>query len=117
MYTLLDTCLDRIDLTVFMQNVKEGLGDLYDIRTLNHLMCTKLAQRAPASLVHGLDVIVEPLRNTITTKVKDTAVQHERDRNDELIRSALRAVVAISRYVLLALPRGETVVALTDLIL
>lgn len=97
MYSLLDTCFDRIDIPTFMQHVKDGLSDQPDIRTLNHLMCSKLAQRAPASLVHTLDLIVEPLRSTITTKVKENAVQHERDRNEELIRSALRAVVAISR--------------------
>lgn len=97
MYTLLDTCLDRLDLTVFIQHVKDGLGDHHDIRTLNHLMVAKLAHRASASLLHGLDLLIEPMRVTITTKVKDNAVQHERERNEELIRSALRAVAAVSR--------------------
>lgn len=97
MYTLLDTCLDRLDLSAFIQHVKDGLSDHYDIRTLAHLMVAKLAQRAAASLVHGLDVLVEPMRVTVTTKVKDNAVQHERERNDELIRSALRAIAAVSR--------------------
>jgi hypothetical protein len=97
MYTMLDTCLDRLDLTVFIQHVKEGLADHHDIRTLNHLMVAKLAHRASASLAHGLDLLIEPIRTTVTTKVKDNAVQHERERNDELIRSALRAVAAVSR--------------------
>jgi cullin-associated NEDD8-dissociated protein 1 len=99
MYTLLDTCLDRIEFSAFTQQVKEGLADHFDIRMLNHLLLSKMAHRASAPLVHSLEFLVEPLRNTITTKVKDTAVQHERDRNDELIRSALRAVASISRIV------------------
>jgi cullin-associated NEDD8-dissociated protein 1 len=99
MYTLLDTCLDRIEFSAFTAQVKEGLADHFDIRMLNHLMLSKMAHRASAALVHSLEHIIEPLRNTITTKVKDTAVQHERDRNDELIRSALRAVASIARVV------------------
>lgn len=97
MYTLLDTCLDKLDLTVFIQHVKDGLSDHQDIRTLNHLMVAKLAHRASAALAHGLDLLIEPMRVTVTTKVKDNAVQHERERNDELIRSALRAIAAVSR--------------------
>jgi len=44
-----------------------------------------------------LDVLVEPLRQTLTQKVKDSAVKQQIERNEELIRSALRAVVAVSR--------------------
>ena len=32
MYTLLDSCLDRLDLLIFLDHVEEGLKDHYDIR-------------------------------------------------------------------------------------
>lgn len=47
--------------------------------------------------MEGLDQLVEPLRATLSTKAKEGAVQQEVERNDELIRGALRAVYAISR--------------------
>lgn len=40
--------------------------------------------------------MTEPLRKTLSEKLKDNAVQTEKERHSELIRSALRAVHAIS---------------------
>ena len=48
--------------------------------------------RLPAA---GLDRLVEPLRATCTTKVKAHSVKQEFEKQDELKRSALRAVVAL----------------------
>ena len=48
--------------------------------------------RLPAT---GLDRLVEPLRATCTTKVKAHSVKQEFEKQDELKRSALRAVVAL----------------------
>jgi len=42
-----------------------------------------------------LDQIVEPLRATCTTKVKANSVKQEFEKQDELKRSALRAVAAL----------------------
>ncbi len=44
-----------------------------------------------------LDRIVEPLRATCTTKVKANSVKQEFEKQDELKRSALRAVAALLR--------------------
>lgn len=43
----------------------------------------------------GLDRLVEPLRATCTTKVKAHSVKQEFEKQDELKRSALRAVAAL----------------------
>ncbi|KAL6064787.1 Cullin-associated NEDD8-dissociated protein 1 [Balamuthia mandrillaris] len=97
MYTLLDTCLTKLDLHVFINQLVEGLNDAcFDIKLLCHLMLVRLAGCAPVALVTNLDNLVEPLRKTVTTKARDTAVKQQVDQNDELIRSALRAVAAIS---------------------
>jgi hypothetical protein len=41
--------------------------------------------------------LVEPLRATVTSKVNEGAVKQQVERNDELIRSALRAVASIAK--------------------
>ena len=120
MYTLLDTCIDKVDISTFTKHLVAGLDDVYDIKLLCFLMLSRLAQHAGPALVTGesaranvafllilkkqkkktslaLDSLVEPLKKTLTTKVRDTAVKQQVDRNDELIRSALVAIAAISR--------------------
>jgi len=97
MYTLLDTCLDRVNIPEFVSNLVDGLKDHYDIKTLAHLMLIRLSVLAGPALLEGLDQLVEPLRSTIATKAKEGAVKQEVERNDELIRSALRAIVAITK--------------------
>lgn len=43
----------------------------------------------------GLERLVEPLRNTCTMKVNPNSVKQEFEKQDELKRSALRAVAAL----------------------
>lgn len=43
----------------------------------------------------GLDRLIEPLRATLTLKVKANSVKQEYEKQDELKRSAMRAVVAL----------------------
>ena len=45
--------------------------------------------------VSGLERLVEPLKNTCTMKVKANSVKQEYEKQDELKRSALRAVAAL----------------------
>ena len=44
-----------------------------------------------------LDLLVEPLEKTVTNKTKQDAVKQEVDRNEDMIRSALRAVDSLNR--------------------
>jgi len=97
LYTLLDSCLDRLNIPAFSANLVDGLKDQNDIKTLSHLMLIRLASLSGPSLLESLDQLIEPLRATVATKAKEGAVQQEVERNDELIRSSLRAIHAISR--------------------
>jgi len=97
MYTLIDHCLDRVDVPVFVANLVDGLKDESDIAMITHLMLIKLAKESGPAVIEGLSNLVEPLRVTITTKPKEGSVKQEIEKNDEIIRSALRAVAAISR--------------------
>ncbi|GBP29292.1 Cullin-associated NEDD8-dissociated protein 1 [Eumeta japonica] len=102
MYTLLGTCLDRIDVFEFLRHVEDGLRDHYDIKMLTYLMCARLAQLCPAVVLQRLESLVEPLRATCTMKVKPNSVKQEYEKQDELKRSALRATAA-----LLQIPEAE----------
>ena len=47
-------------------------------------------------LFSALDSIVEPLRVTLEKKPKESAVKQDKERYEELVRSALRAIIAIA---------------------
>jgi len=96
MYTLLDTCLDRLDIRDFITHVENGLRDHYDIKMLTYLMVSRLAQLCPSQVIQRFDRLIEPLKTTVTLKVKDNSVKQEYEKQDELKRAALRAVNALS---------------------
>lgn len=43
MYTLLDSCLDRLDIFEFLNHVEDGLKDHYDIKVRLHESCIRCA--------------------------------------------------------------------------
>jgi len=95
MYTLLEKCIDRLDIFEFLSHVQDGLKDHYDIKMLTYLMVARVAQLCPGAVLTKLDKLVEPLKLTVTTKVKANAVKQEYEKQDELKRSAMRAVAAL----------------------
>jgi len=44
-----------------------------------------------------VDVLVEPLKTCVTSKAKDESVTQQVEHNNELIRSCLRAIYAITQ--------------------
>lgn len=109
MYTLLDACLDKLDVFEFLSHVEEGLNDHYDIKMLTYLMLTRLSYLCPGAVYHRLERILEPLKTTCMSKVRSTSVEQEFDKQDELKRSALRAVMSLS-----ALPDADKCACLVD---
>ena len=51
MYTLLDSCLDRLDIFEFLNHVEDGLKDHYDIKMLTYLMLIRLAHLCPSAML------------------------------------------------------------------
>lgn len=51
MYTLLDSCLDRIDIFEFLSHVEDGLKDHYDVKMLTYLMVVRLANLSPGPVL------------------------------------------------------------------
>ena len=62
---------------------------------LTYLMVSRVAQLCPGAVLTKLDKLVEPLKLTVTTKVKANAVKQEYEKQDELKRSAMRAIAAL----------------------
>jgi len=111
MYTLLETCVDRLDIFEFLSRVQDGLRDHYDIKMLTYLMVSRVCQLCPGAVLQKLDKLVEPLKQTCTTKVKANSVKQEYEKQDELKRSAMRAIAA-----LLSVPGADKHPQLGDLI-
>ncbi|KAM7335368.1 hypothetical protein ACRRTK_005845 [Alexandromys fortis] len=95
MYSLLESCLGQLDICEYLNHVEDGLKDHYDIRMLTFIMLARLAALCPAPVLQRVDRLVEPLRATCTAKVKAGSVKQELEKQDELKRSAMRAVAAL----------------------
>ncbi|KAK6945544.1 TATA-binding protein interacting (TIP20) [Dillenia turbinata] len=96
--TLLDSCLDQVNPSSFIvPYLKSGLEDHYDVKMPCHLILSKLANKCPSAVLAVLDSLVEPLQKTINFKPKQDAVKQEVDRNEDMIRSALRAIASLNR--------------------
>lgn len=96
--TLLDGCLDQVNPSSFIvPYLKSGLDDHYDVKMPCHLILSKLADKCPSAVLAVLDSLVEPLQKTLNYKPKQDAVKQEVDRNEDMIRSALRAIASLNR--------------------
>lgn len=96
--TLLDHCLDQVNPSSFIiPYLKSGLADHYDVKMPCHLILSKLADKCPSAVLAVLDSLVDPLQKTINFKPKQDAVKQEVDRNEDMIRSALRAIASLNR--------------------
>ncbi|KAB0360711.1 hypothetical protein FD754_004867 [Muntiacus muntjak] len=95
MYSLLESCLGQLDVCEFLNHLEDGLKDHYDIRMLTFIMLARLATLCPVPVLQRVDRLIEPLRATCTAKVKAGSVKQEFEKQDELKRSAMRAVAAL----------------------
>ncbi|XP_078432582.1 cullin-associated and neddylation dissociated [Wolffia australiana] len=96
--TLLDSCLDQMNPSSFIApHLISGLGDHYDVKMPCHLILSKLADKCPSAVLAVLDSLSEPLEKTISHRPKQDAVKQEVDRNEDMIRSALRAISSLNR--------------------
>ncbi|OQV25143.1 Cullin-associated NEDD8-dissociated protein 1 [Hypsibius exemplaris] len=96
LYTLLDSCLDQLNIFEFMDYVSRGLTDHYDIKTLCFLFIRRLVQSAPLSVTQRVDQFVVEIVKLLQSKAKPNAVKQEHEKNDELKRAALRAVHSLT---------------------
>jgi len=97
MDTLLDVAIKSIDANKFAVQLPLGLSDPNsDIKMLTHIMIQKLCESVPSAVLHIADSMVDPLKVTLTERPKENAVPTEKEKVVDQIRSAMKAVVAIS---------------------
>ena len=51
MYTLLDSCLDKVEIFEYLNNVELGLKDTYDIKMLTYLILIRLSDLCPSAIL------------------------------------------------------------------
>eukprot|EP01135_Chromosphaera_perkinsii_P001602 Nk52_evm72s207 gene=Nk52_evmTU72s207 len=103
MYTLLETSLDRLDIFEFLNYVQQGLADEDDVKMLNQVMLVRLCIVAPHALLQRIENLIPPLQATILKETKPNAVKQEVEKNEEIIKSALRAINCMMK-----MPEGDT---------
>ncbi|TDH72282.1 uncharacterized protein CCR75_003151 [Bremia lactucae] len=94
--TLLQLLPQQLDINLFFDQLKRGLGDQDDIQMLSHQILIKICYVQPGSIVGALDSLIDPIEKTINKTVKEDQVGPEVERTRDLIRSALRALNAVS---------------------
>lgn len=74
MYTLLNSCLDKIDVYGFLDRVRVGLDDQHDIKMLAYLMLIRLGKVAPTAVTqskyyHNQQVFFESIINSSAIRI------------------------------------------------
>lgn len=59
MYTLLDSCLEKVDIFEFIHHVETGLKDHYDIKMLTYLMVARLSQICPGAVFQSKYLVIK----------------------------------------------------------
>lgn len=96
--TILDSLPHRLDVGTLMPYLARGMGDSKpDVQMLCHQIVAKVSEYSPGGVLSSLDALIEPLEKTCNKQVKAEQVGTEVERANDLIRSALRCVVAIQR--------------------
>lgn len=98
MYTLLDTCLDKLDMFEYLTYVEDGLKqEHYDIRMLTFLMVVRLSVLCPTIVFQRLERLLLPLRAILQSKVKANSIKQEFEKHDELRRAAIKVFLALQQ--------------------
>eukprot|EP00624_Nannochloropsis_granulata_P002766 evm.model.NODE_23878_length_30850_cov_23.449724.10 len=84
-------------MTSFMPYLAKGLEDKDDVQLVAHQILGKAARTSPVSLLASLETVLIPLEAVVNKQVKDTSVGTEVERAQDLTRSAVRAMVAVSK--------------------
>ncbi|KAJ3095068.1 Cullin-associated NEDD8-dissociated protein 1 [Phlyctochytrium planicorne] len=100
MFTLLETCLSRIEVFGFLDRAIHGLSDpSQEVKTLCHVILQRLASLTPAALANRLEATIAPLKDTINLKPKANAVKQEIEKLNDLIRSAVRTALILYKTI------------------
>jgi cullin-associated NEDD8-dissociated protein 1 len=91
----METAFSRISIIDLYDRIIAGLRDDNDIRGLCNLMVSKLLFIDPDETTRRLDAIAEAFRATLSTKLKDSAVKQEIEKQAEANKSVLRVTLLL----------------------
>ena len=94
--------LERLDVAPgIVAALVGGVGDHYDVKMIAHSALAKLSKSraGAAAVLDAVEALLAPMRKTLTAKLKSDAVKQEIDRNEDLVRSCLRAAAALATTV------------------
>lgn len=103
----METAFSRISIIDLYDRIVAGLSDDGDIRALCNLMVSKLVVIDPDETTRRLDSIATAFRTTLSTKLKDTAVKQELEKQDEANKAALRVTLLLGEKLKSALNTGS----------
>lgn len=95
LYALLETAFSRINITDLHDRIIAGLADEHDIRALCILMITKLIPYNLEETNRRLDAMGEAFRAILSTKLKDTAVKQEYEKQQEAHKSVCAVTILL----------------------
>ncbi|CAM9727695.1 unnamed protein product [Chrysoparadoxa australica] len=95
--TILETSSPLLDATL-LPHLAHALGDAKpDVQMQSHQLLAKICESNAGAVLSSLEILIPPLSKTVQKQVKDTQVGTEVERANDLIRSALRCVVAVGK--------------------
>ncbi|KAK4164937.1 putative cullin-associated NEDD8-dissociated protein [Cladorrhinum sp. PSN259] len=96
LYALMESAFSRISIIDLYDRIIAGLEDEHDIRALCNLMVSKLVYLDPDETLRRLNAIAKAFRQTLSTKLKDSAVKQEVEKQEEANKAVLRVTILLS---------------------
>lgn len=97
MDTILNNLHNRVDPTKFVSQLPNGVKDGdNDINMLTYHIITKCTELFPRELLLIIDQITQPMTKLLKKKLGEKALSQQKERLEELQRTALRTVAALS---------------------
>ncbi|KAK4230383.1 putative cullin-associated NEDD8-dissociated protein [Podospora fimiseda] len=96
LYALMESAFSRISIIDLYDRIIAGLEDEHDIRALCNLMVSKLVYLDLDETLRRLNAIAKAFRQTLSTKLKETAVKQEVEKQEEANKAVLRVTILLS---------------------
>lgn len=93
---MIGKCWDDLpDQAKVVERIAAGVGDEYEVKLKCHDLLTVLSAKEPSLVLGVLDSMIGPMTKTLSKRSTPNSVRQEIDRNEDMLRSALRAIHAM----------------------
>lgn len=95
LYSLVEHCMEQLQLGEFIARIQSGLNDQHDIKQLSYLTIIRLSEICSLQLAPHAEEIVKIMKTQLLTKPKQNAVKLENDKQEEIKRCVIKALLAM----------------------